>query len=299
LGGTASSRLRTTRPSTILQADRLHDGASPESVRHCLRHARAQLRHPAIQRQSSRYGLLCQMYFAVLFVGCVLLFAAQTKLSPATTTYYGCVNNTTGAIRIVSKTTVCKTTEHKISWNQVGPQGPQGPQGKQGAQGPQGPEGPQGTQGAQGPPGISIGNAAYLSYEANVALNATPANILATGAINNAGTYFISASAFVNVASGDEGAFCYDALESNGLISQVGGFYTDGSYVNVSLTDAFSINAGDQVLLYCYTGGNNGSLLKNAALTATLINHASIPPKAGKSERRPKSRALPNPVKGR
>ena len=47
---------------------------------------------------------------------------ANLALIPAGETYYGCVDNTTGAIRVVSKTTVCKPTDHKIQWSQVGPQ---------------------------------------------------------------------------------------------------------------------------------------------------------------------------------
>jgi hypothetical protein len=71
-----------------------------------------------------------------LLACCVLPMAAQPSaqsadaiLQPAVVTYYGCVNNTTGAIRIVSKATICKSTEHKISWNEVGPRGLQGPKG--------------------------------------------------------------------------------------------------------------------------------------------------------------------------
>ena len=56
--------------------------------------------------------------------------SAIMALSPTGVTYYGCVNNATGAIRIVSSGTICKTTEHKIHWNQVGPHGPQGKQGR-------------------------------------------------------------------------------------------------------------------------------------------------------------------------
>ena len=82
---------------------------------------------------------------------------ANLALPPAGATYYGCVNNTSGAIRIVGQSTTCKSTEHKIHWNQVGPPGPQGPKGAQGPRGPQGAQGPQGPTGPQGTPGISVG----------------------------------------------------------------------------------------------------------------------------------------------
>src|SRR5580692_3672395 len=67
LGKIAAPKMGTTRPATILQTHRSHDGASPESVPHCPRHARAQLRHPEVRRQSSRYGLLCEMPAQVLY----------------------------------------------------------------------------------------------------------------------------------------------------------------------------------------------------------------------------------------
>jgi hypothetical protein len=115
---------------------------------------------------------------------CVLLLTtppakAATSNVPAATIYYGCVTTSTGAIRIVTATTTCKTTEHKIQWDQTGPQGPQGPAGPQGpqgskgatgAQGPTGPSGPQGPAGAQGPPGVSVG---YYAIGSNGSLRAS------------------------------------------------------------------------------------------------------------------------------
>ena len=58
-----------------------------------------------------------------LLACCALPLAAQEG-QPQVTTYYACINNSTGAIRIVSKSTECMSAEHKINWNQVGPQGP-------------------------------------------------------------------------------------------------------------------------------------------------------------------------------
>lgn len=57
------------------------------------------------------------------------------------TTYYACVNNSSGTIFIVSPDEPCKANETKIVWNSIGPQGPPGPEG------PPGPAGPQGEQG--------------------------------------------------------------------------------------------------------------------------------------------------------
>lgn len=104
------------------------------------------------------------------FVALALL--ATTIVSSASsnpTTIYACVNNSSGAVRIVPAGTVCKAggdngddqkgngdngkKETLISWNTQGPQGPAGPAG------PQGPKGDTGATGPQGPglPMISIG----------------------------------------------------------------------------------------------------------------------------------------------
>jgi hypothetical protein len=56
----------------------------------------------------------------LLLASCVLPMAAQQPAAasarvvmPTVVTYYGCVNNTTGSIRIASKTTMCKSTEQQ------------------------------------------------------------------------------------------------------------------------------------------------------------------------------------------
>jgi Collagen triple helix repeat (20 copies) len=67
--------------------------------------------------------------------------------------YYGCVDNSTGQLRIVSASTTCKSTEHKIQWYETGPQGPKGPTGPQGAIGATGAQGPKGATGSIGPQG--------------------------------------------------------------------------------------------------------------------------------------------------
>jgi hypothetical protein len=105
---------------------------------------------------------VCLASFACLHVGATAI--AQQPSAPvgviqssAAVTFFGCVNHTTGAIRIVGNTTVCNSSEHKIHWNQKGPRGPQGPQGLQGHQGPEGPTGP------QGPAGVSVGYSSIVN----------------------------------------------------------------------------------------------------------------------------------------
>src|ERR1700745_2611876 len=78
-----------------------------------------------------RRSIVASLLGLTLLVGLGALTQAN-----ASTTYYGCVNNSTGAISIVGSSTVCKTGFHKIQWNQIGPAGPVGPRGATGPVGP-------------------------------------------------------------------------------------------------------------------------------------------------------------------
>lgn len=77
--------------------------------------------------------------------------AAATSSAPVT--YTACVNNKTGAMRQVSSATQCSSAEHRIAWNNVGPQGPKGDTGATGAQGLKGDTGAQGLKGDTGATG--------------------------------------------------------------------------------------------------------------------------------------------------
>jgi len=115
-----------------------------------------------------------------------ILTAGVTASSPSspdiTVTYYACVTNSTGAIKIVSATTTCPTGTHKIHWNQQGPQGPQGPQG------------------IQGPPGITAGYTGIFTSLDNLSSNLVA--IVATTTVAS-GHYFITAQTTALPATGD------------------------------------------------------------------------------------------------
>jgi hypothetical protein len=59
-------------------------------------------------------------------------------------TIHACVNDKSGAIKIVNAPEDCQQGEHSLSWNISGAQGPAGPEG------PAGPSGPAGEPGADG-----------------------------------------------------------------------------------------------------------------------------------------------------
>ena len=233
--------------------------------------------------------VLCLAIFAPLVVGTAKA-AQQSSASvdviqpPAVVTIFSCVNNTTGAIRIVSNTTVCKSTEHKVEWNQKGPRGPQGPQGLQGQQGRQGPVGP------QGPPGISVGYSSVVSE--GQLLSVFPGTLVAqTNPVATSGTYFVSASAFFQIDPSDKGGVrCYDTTARSGSPFQFSGSDSAGNQP-ASITDVITVSSGDSFQLFCFGSVDITDTLNNAGLTAILINNASD---ASKKPRHPRKFHLPS-----
>ena len=220
-----------------------------------------------------------------LLFTCSALLLASTPVSAIVVTYYGCVNQATGAITIVSKTTVCSAGFSKISWNQAGPQGPKGvtgATGAQGAQGPQGVQGPQGTtgadgpQGLQGPSGASSGNFASVSQLIGPLPKGLPGKlILQTSPVATGGTYYINASALL-FASPDSGNYCYATSQLNGGGGLEGGASQGAGYATsqASMTDSILVNAGDTFQLWCYSAdvGSPNSFVTSASLASILIN---------------------------
>jgi len=85
--------------------------------------------------------------------GAFVVTLALAPISADAQQIFACVNNNTGAVRIVAQGVACRTPESLVTWNVVGPQGPPGPTGPAGALGPPGPQGPAGPAGAQGSAG--------------------------------------------------------------------------------------------------------------------------------------------------
>jgi len=203
---------------------------------------------------------------------------------PAVVTIVSCVNNATGAIRIVSNTTVCKSTEHKIEWNQKGARGPQGPQGLQGRQGSQGPTG------SQGPPGISVGYSSVASE--GITLTPFPGVLVAqSNPVATSGTYFVSASALLEIFTTDNsGATCHDTIASSGAPFQLSESTLNGEQ-QMSITDVITVRAGDFFQMFCTGSDEDSSLFRNGGLTASLINNASD---ASKKPRHPRESHFPS-----
>src|SRR5215469_6698949 len=89
-----------------------------------------------------------------LAVAGLLLIGNQAR-AQAPAQIFACVNNADGTARFVAQNTTCRSNEHSVAWNVVGPQGLAGPQGLTGATGAQGPAGAAGAQGPAGPQGAA------------------------------------------------------------------------------------------------------------------------------------------------
>jgi hypothetical protein len=225
----------------------------------------------------------------------LLLSLGALAQANAAVTYYGCVNNSTGDITIVSSSTTCKSGFHKIQWNETGPQGPAGPAGPKGAtgatgpagpagpkgatgpagptgpQGPAGPAGPAGPTGPQGPAGISVGYPTFSNSQTSLGSQTV---VLQTSPVATAGWYFISASALLSIDSADLAAYCYVSTVDTGVNDgNYGGSSAVGNYQQASITDYFFVGSGDAFQLVCYSNANDANtFVNNAGLTATLIN---------------------------
>lgn len=72
------------------------------------------------------------MVALVSLAACLVLGAVVTAavFAQSDKTINGCKNKKSGALRIISSSGSCKSTETAISWNKTGPPGPQGEQGE-------------------------------------------------------------------------------------------------------------------------------------------------------------------------
>jgi hypothetical protein len=114
----------------------------------------------SVPRGRSRTAAYALVAVLVILLGASVTVAAGVVGGVIT----GCYNVTNGELRVETVTVPCRTTEERITWNQVGQQGPQGIQGEKGEKGDTGetgepgatgPAGPQGEPGATGPAGAT------------------------------------------------------------------------------------------------------------------------------------------------
>jgi len=87
---------------------------------------------------------------AVALLALGIATAASLAAVGGSSTIYACVKRKGGAVRIVARTSRCKKSERKLSWNTTGPAGASGPRGRTGSRGPSGAAGASGSPGNNG-----------------------------------------------------------------------------------------------------------------------------------------------------
>lgn len=108
----------------------------------------------------------------------------------------GCLDQRTGALRVIDSSIACRSTERTLSWNQRGAPGAAGPIGPAG---PTGPRGLPGAPGAQGPAGIPGGAApAFYSHASDVVVLPTAYQSILHLDLP-AGSYVVNASGSVMI----------------------------------------------------------------------------------------------------
>jgi hypothetical protein len=138
----------------------------------------------------------------------------------------------------------------------------------------------------------ATGGEGFTQPATNTPIDVTGEIVTGTGHLP-AGVYYVTATALLNVASGDEGGFCAIVKGSNpGSILAYGGQDGDG-YLQAAETVALAITAGDTIKEKCGTKGTNGSVAYNAGITAIrILSSRNGAPARG---RRPGSTTPPGP----
>jgi len=118
-----------------------------------------------------------------------------------------------------------------------------------------------------------------------IALGGTQKEVVSTGALP-AGVYYVTATAWLEVAAGDGYGLCYLARGSAPFVQLAtgGGNWpsaaTPGGHLQAAETLAVRVKAGDRLGEWCYAGGSSGSSALNAGITAIRILASSGAPPA-------------------
>jgi hypothetical protein len=123
-------------------------------------------------------------------VGALLTVAFAAAPQADAATIYACVKKKGGSTRIVSKSTKCRRSEYKLSWNTSGRNGRNGTNGRDGANGKNGANGANGAAGASGKEGAKGSDGTALAF----------AHVSATGVLDTAHSKNVSVAS--NAATG-------------------------------------------------------------------------------------------------
>jgi hypothetical protein len=144
---------------------------------------------------------------------------------------------------------------------------------------------------------LATGGDGFTQPTTDTSLEQTAVEVASTGALA-AGTYYVNATALLNVASGDSFGFCYIARGSDTAAVSYGGATQQQGWLQAAETAAVSIVSGDTLQEWCYSGGTNGSFAYDTGITAIrVLSSSGTAPASGVRSGVPAPGALPG--KGR
>jgi len=121
----------------------------------------------------------------------------------------------------------------------------------------------------------------YTPPGTNTPINSTGELMVTTGPLP-AGTYYVTATAELNLDPNDVNGHCWIAKGSNpsepGIIIGGGGQPPGGGDVQATETAPVVIGAGDSIGAWCGSSGNNHSIVEDAGITAIRVIVSHTPP---------------------
>jgi hypothetical protein len=110
----------------------------------------------------------------------------------------------------------------------------------------------------------------------SIAIAPTQVEVAGTGPLLP-GTYYVTATAWVDLIAGDNYGLCYVARGSAPFqqLATGGGNSSAGGHLQAAETLAVTVKARDRLQEWCYAGGSNGSAVINAGITAIRILSSS------------------------
>lgn len=214
-----------------------------------------------------RWGVVGILTICAAAVGVTFALADN---SPSSTTYYACVNNSSGTIQMVAGSDTCHANEHKIEWNQSGPAGPAGVPGTPGKDG---------KDGSNGLSEAYVVRTGARNFQIIDSFNSSL--VVAQLTDLPAGSYVVTAEETTSFPSGIVGG----GGQANGVVNcgltpgsahgsqgvQVGGLgATSAQSANVTLTDGVTLASAGDIQFKC--SGPLGLSSSGAVLTAIPVN---------------------------
>lgn len=175
----------------------------------------------------------------IALLGAVGLFAGNALAHGGDISkIHGCVNNTSGTLRVVGENDTCRAGESPLDWSKEGVPGPQGEQG------PEGPAGATGPAGVSGPTSLYFTSSDYDTHDSItrfISLDLPAGTYLVTGRLQ------MNSSAYggCSLVSGPQG---YETYWNSGN-------WDNGAYQTLILVvDKITLTETTNVALRCGNG---------------------------------------------